>query len=187
MSVRQQVLLALLGLLALLRLVVVPWAESQNGAVDRLAALTMRLDRAAGLVTHRERLVHEEDRVTRELAEVLAPYPAPVSIEALRLAVQRELAATLQAEGLELGLFEWLWEGQESASGLAYGRVRLQTEGSLRAVARAHATLENSTGVLWVREAEVSMPRGGLGPQSLARVSLVLDYFYRPPRLERFE
>ncbi|TVS19618.1 MAG: hypothetical protein EA417_00290 [Gammaproteobacteria bacterium] len=187
MSGRQQLLLGVLVLLAMLRLIIVPWVDAQVESADRLAALTMRLDRAAGLVAHRTGLARDEARIARQLDEILAPYPAPASVEALRLAVQRELAATLRAEGLELGLFEWLWEGREEAAGLSYGRVRLQTEGPLRDLARAHVALEHGVGPLRIREAEISMPREGRGPQSHGRASLVLDYYFQPLASEGME
>ena len=178
MSSRVRILLGLAAALVVLRFVVVPWVEAQTGVHDRLFAVTRQLDRAEGIADAGTELGARRDALAEDVRVLASRAPLAEPGSEHRLAVQKELRAAIESAGLELTVFEWVLDGRADSAGLAFGRVRLQIDGSLRQVAEAHVQLEAGLPNAFVRNLVVSLRRGG-GMSGLASATLELDIYYR--------
>ncbi len=178
MSSRVRLLLGLAAVLAAMRFVVVPWAESQAGVHDRLFAITRQLDRAEAMVETGSELKARRDALAAVAAELAARAPLATPGSEHRVQVQRELRAAVESAGLKLNSFEWILDGETGTVGLVFGRVRLQMEGQLRKVAEAHVSIEAGLPHAFIRDLSVNIRRGGR-LDTTANASMELDLYYR--------
>lgn len=178
MSSRARLLLAFAAALMVIRFVVVPWIATQAEMHDRLFAITRQLDRAEAIVAAGSDLQSHRDTLAAVTQELAARAPLAASGSEHRVQVQRELRAAVESAGLKLKLFEWVLDGEPTATGLAFGRVRLQMEGVLRNVAEAHVGIEAGFPNVFVRDLNVSVRRGGQ-LANIANATMELDLYYR--------
>ena len=178
MSSRARLLLAFAAVLMVIRFVVVPWIATQADMHDRLFAITRQLDRAEAIVAAGSNLQSHRDALAAVTQELAARAPLAVPGSEHRVQVQRELRAAVESVGLQLKVFEWVLDGEPTATGLAFGRVRLQMEGALRNVAEAHVGIETGFPNVFVRDLNVSVRRGGQ-LASIATATMELDLYYR--------
>ena len=178
MNNRVRLLLGLAAILAVLRFVAVPWVGSQAGVHDRLFAVTRQLDRAQGIVDAGSSLQVRRDTLESVVRELAARAPLAKPGSEHRVQVQRELRAAVESAGLQMKVFEWVLDGEAEATGLAFGRIRLQIEGPLRNVAEAHVDIEAGFPNVFVRDTSVSVRRGG-GLGTRANATMQLDLYYR--------
>ena len=90
--------------------------------------------------------------------------------------MQRELRTAVESAGLKVQLFEWVFDGESESAGLAFGRVRMQLEGTLREIAEAHVSIEAGFPHVFVRSLVVNLrTRGGV-----AGATIELDLYYQP-------
>ena len=178
MNSRVRLLLGFAALLAVLRFVVVPWVDAQGETRDRLFAVTRQLDRAEAIVDAGTDLQARRDALDVQLRKLAEPAPLAQAGAQHRVQVQRELRALVESAGLQLKSFEWILDGEAEAAGMAFGRVRLQLEGSLREVADAHVSIEAGFPNVFVRDMSMNLRRGG-GLRSTANATLELDLYYR--------
>lgn len=177
---RRALLLVIAAVLALLRFGVVPWVQAQNDARDRLQVLTQRLDRSVGVVGNRDAILAARDQLRGAAEAARARFPTAASPEAFRLDSQRQVGAIVAAAGLQLALFDWVLDGSVPDSGLSYGRIRFQVEGSLGDIARLHSQLEGALPSLAVRELQLNL-RGEAQAldETTASITFVADLFFR--------
>jgi hypothetical protein len=171
-------LLSLAATLAVLRFVAVPWVASQAGAHDRLFAVTRQLDRAEAIVDAGSSLQARRDSLESVVRELAGRAPLANPGGEHRVQVQRDMRAAVEAAGLQLEVFEWVLDGEAEAAGLAFGRIRLQIQGRLRDVARAHVDIEAGFPNVFVRDMNVSVRRGGR-LDTTASATMELDLYYR--------
>jgi len=178
MNNRVRLLLGLAATLAVLRIVVVPWVNAQAETHEQLFAVTRQLDRAEAVVAAGSDIQVRRDALEDTVRKLAERAPVAEAGTQHRVQVQRELQALVESAGLELKSFEWVLDGRAEAAGIAYGRIRLQVEGPLRSVADAHVGIEAGFPNVFIREATVSLRRGG-GLGATANARLELDLFYR--------
>jgi hypothetical protein len=179
MNSRARLLLGLAGALAIARFVLVPWLGAQTGMHERLYAVTRQLDRAEAIVEAGPDLQARRDSLARTVADLLARAPQAASGSEHRVQVQRQLRTAVESAGLKVQLFEWVFDGESAPTGLAFGRVRMQLEGTLREVAEAHVTIEAGLPHVFVRSVAVNVrTRGNRG--SAAGATVELDLYYQP-------
>ena len=179
MSSRVRILFGLAGALAIARFVLVPWLGVQADMHDRLYAVTRQLDRAEAVVAAGPDLQARRDSLAATVAELVARAPQAESGSEHRVQVQRELRSVVESAGLKVQVFEWVFDGESEPSGLAFGRVRMQLEGTLRDVAEAHVTIEAGFPNVFVRSLAVNVRnRGNL--LGTAGATIELDFYYQP-------
>jgi hypothetical protein len=179
MSSRVRILFGLAGALAIARFVLVPWLGAQADMHDRLYAVTRQLDRAEAVVAAGPDLQARRDSLAATVAELVARAPLAESGSEHRVQVQRELRSVVESAGLKVQVFEWVFDGESEPSGLAFGRVRMQLEGTLRDIAEAHVTLEAGFPNVFVRSLAVNVRnRGNL--LGTAGATVELDIYYQP-------
>ncbi|MEJ2602774.1 MAG: hypothetical protein P8172_05715 [Gammaproteobacteria bacterium] len=179
MTSRTRMLVVFVAVLAVLRFIVVPWLHGQATAHDRLFTVTRQLDRAEAVAEIGPRILSRRDALRASVEDLGARAPAAGTGAEYRLRVQQELRSALEASGLEMTVFEWVLDGRDEPTGLAFGRVRIQVEGPLVDVARAHVGIEAGLPHAFVRALNVTVLRGGGGPNSGARATMELDLYYR--------
>ena len=179
MTDRTRAMLLVVAVLAALRFIVVPWFDSQSDTHDRLFAVTRQLDRAEAVAESGTDLEVQRDEL-RETVDALASR-APVGdpLNEYRITVQRQLTSIAESQNLDVSLFEWVLDDMAEGAGLAYGRVRVQREGPLRAIAAAHVEIEAGLPNVFVRDIDVFISRGGNFSTS-ARATFEIDVYYRP-------
>ncbi len=177
MTNRIRLLLGLALALAVMRFAVVPWVQAQAEVHDRLFAVTRQLDRAEAIAGAGPELAARREALAGTVRSLASRAPLAKPGSEHRLAVQREVRAAVESTGLELTVFEWVLDGQSEATGLAFGRLRLQVDGSLRQVAEAHVALEAGLPNIFVRELVVSLR--GSGMSGLASATFEVDLYYR--------
>jgi hypothetical protein len=180
MNPRMRLLLLFAIVLGVARFVLVPWLAGQDQTRERLQAVTRQLDRAQAVAAAGEGLLTREAELAAQVTRLAGRAPVAPPGGAYRLQVQRELRGAVGDVGLELSLFDWVLDGEEVAAGVAFGRVRLQMEGPLRRLAAAHVDIEAGMPHVKVREVDVLVRRGGVGPDSLALATLILDVYFQP-------
>jgi hypothetical protein len=179
---RNRVLLLVALALAVLRFGVVPWVASQAEAHERLEVLTRRLDRSVGVVQNREAILEAQRDLRARTASLGERFPLVTNASGYRLESQQRIGALVAESGAKLALFDWVLDGRLPEAGLAFGRVRLQIEGPLRDVARAHAALEGGLPSLVVREANLNaMAPARAADETAATLTLVGDLLFRAP------
>jgi len=179
MNSRVRILFGLAGALAVARFVLVPWLGAQADLHDRLYAVTRQLDRAEAIVAAGPDLQARRDTLAESVAELAARAPQAESGSEHRVQVQRELRSAVEAAGLKVQLFEWVFDGESTPTGLAFGRVRMQFEGTLREVAEAHVAIEAGFPQVFVRSLAVNVRnRGNL--LGTAGATIELDLYYQP-------
>lgn len=178
MNSRVRQMLRLAVVLAIMRFVAVPWIGMQADTRERLEAVTGQLDRAEAISIAGSELELRRDAFAASVAELTARAPLAQAGSEYRLQVQRELRAAVESAGLKLNIFEWVLDGEAEATGLSFGRVRLQLEGSLRNLAEAHVDIEAGFPNVFVRDLEMNV-RGGGRLDSVATATMELDLFYR--------
>lgn len=178
---RMQWLLGVAGVLAVARLVIVPWAEAQTEQRQQLEVLTQRLDRSEGVVANREVILAAQERLRKDAENTLTVFPLAPGDDESRLAAQRRIAALANQAGLTVTLFDWLLDGEVNEAGLAYSRASVKLEGPLDRMILMHGELEASLPFAAVRELQVRSRSAVSGPSSdPASAVLVVDLFYRP-------
>ena len=179
MNNRVRILMGLAGALAIARFILVPWLGAQADMSDRLYAVTRQLDRAEAVVAAGPDLQARRDSLAKTVAELVARAPQAESGSEHRVQVQRQLRAAVESAGLKVQLFEWVFDGENAPTGLAFGRVRMQLEGTLREIAEAHVMIEAGLPNVFVRSLAVNVRnRGNRG--SAAGATLELDLYYQP-------
>ena len=176
MNSRVRILMGLAGALAIARFVLVPWLGAQGELYDRLYAVTRQLDRAEAVVVAGPDLQARRDDLARTVAELAARAPQAQSGSEHRVQVQRQLRAAVESAGLKVQLFEWVFDGESAPTGLAFGRVRMQLEGTLREIAEAHVMIEAGLPHVFVRSLAVKVRTRG----SAAGATVELDLYYQP-------
>lgn len=139
-------LLAVVGVLVLLRFVFVPWYEHQQSDIDTLASLTRNLQSAMlaerSIAPLSEVLTLTQTKVSR----LKAGLPVAKSVEQLSLTLQSELSAAAVANSVELELFDWRNHLLKSEPDIFTGRIAIRVSGNMANVARFFAQLENNAG-----------------------------------------
>jgi hypothetical protein len=176
MNSRAKTLLGLAGALAIARFVLVPWLGAQTSMHDRLYAVTRQLDRAEAIVVAGPDLQARRDSLAATVADLLARAPQAASGSEHRVQVQRQLRTAVESAGLKVQLFEWVFDGESAPTGLSFGRVRMQLEGTLREVAEAHVTIEAGFPHVFVRSLVLNVRTRG----SAAGATVELDLYYQP-------
>mgnify|MGYP001814813447 FL=1 len=179
MNSRVRILFGLAGALALARFVLVPWLGAQADMHDRLYAVTRQLDRAEAVVAAGPDLLAGRDSLAATVAELVARAPQAESGSEHRVQVQRELRTVVESAGLNVQSFEWVFDGESESAGLAFGRVRMQLEGSLREVAEAHVAIEAGFPNVFVRSLIVNV-RNRRNSQGVTGATVELDIYYQP-------
>jgi hypothetical protein len=182
---RTRTLLAVVAVLAVLRVVIVPWIEAQNEARDELQVLTQRLDRSEGVVANRTEILALLERLRAERGAALERFPVAASPDEFRLASQQRLGEMARQAAVEIRVFDWILEGSVPDAGLGYGRARVTLQGPLRELIRLHGEIEGSTPNAGLRELQYQL-RGTAadGPtEASAEATITMDLFYRrgPP------
>lgn len=179
MNSRVRVLLGLAGVLAIARFILVPWFDAQADMSDRLYAVTRQLDRAEAVVAIGPDLEARRDSLARTVEKLVARAPQAESGSEHRVQVQRQLRTIVESAGLNVQLFEWVFDGESEPTGLAFGRVRMQLEGTLREVAEAHVMIEAGLPHVFVRSLLVNVRSGGSSAGN-AGATIELDLYYQP-------
>ena len=177
---RSKVLLGVVGVLALLRLAVVPWVAAQNEQREALEVLTRRLDRSEGVVRNRAAIEAARATLRARAAAIGERFPAVGSPDQFRLAEQRRIGELAQRLGVAVQVFDWILEGEDAPAGLRYGRARVNLEGPLLNLIRAHAALESDSPNAFVRELNLNLNAPAIGPTEVrGSVSLVVDLYFQ--------
>ncbi len=179
MTDRVRIMLLVVAVLATIRFVVAPWFALQAEANERLTAVTRQLDRAEAVAAAGEKLVAQRDAFAGSVELLASRAPVGTPLNDYRLTVQRQMTAVAEAQGLKLSLFEWVLDDTAPGTGLDFGRVRLQLEGSLEEIAAAHVDIEAGQANVIVRDVRVTISRGGKWATA-ARATFELDVYYRP-------
>lgn len=180
---RTQGLLLLLAGLLCVRFVVLPWQASLAESRDRLQVLTDRLDRSETVYANRESVVAALARLETEVEAIEDQFPLEPDVSGFQLAQQQALTQQLQADGLQLVIFDWVLTAPEENSHLHFARFRLQARGEIGAMARFTSALESDFAHATVREIGISpvnaqqIPRQG----GTAQLSLLVDLHFRKP------
>jgi hypothetical protein len=178
---RTKWLLMAVLLLAVVKFVVMPWREQQAESAQSLQVLTQRLDRSAGVVLNKEKILITRDQLRRANAPVAALFPLSSGDAEAQLSVQSSMDAVLQRHGLKLGLFDWVATNVEAGGSLRYSRFQLQTSGETSVLARFLADVESGSQQIVIREVSLQgqpLLRGAsAGDQSELR--LVADVYFR--------
>ena len=106
---------------------------------------------------------------------VRQPAEAEATLDLRGLAQDAAMHA-VESAGLKVQLFEWVFDGESAPTGLAFGRVRMQLEGTLREIAEAHVTIEAGFPHVFVRSLAVN----GRSRGSAAGATVELDLYYQP-------
>jgi hypothetical protein len=177
---RFQTLLGLAVLLAVLRLVVVPWTQSQGETRQQLEVLTQRLDRSAGVVGSKEHILAARAALEKSTSVTRKAFPLVQDRERFRLEAQRQISAVAAGGNAKVTLFDWIIDGTAPDAGLAYGRANVKLDGALEKLVALHGELEGRMPNLAIREAKVDLGRGatGIGPTP-ASLLLVVDLYYQ--------
>ncbi len=178
MNSRVRLLLVLAAVLTVMRFIVVPWLAAQADMHDRLYAITRQLDRAEAIVAGGSDITSHRDALAAVVQELAARAPLATPGSEHRVLVQRELRAAVESVGLRLTVFEWVLDGEADVAGLAFGRVRLRMEGSLRNLADAHVRIEAGLPNVFIRDLAVNVRRGGR-LTTTATATMELDLYYR--------
>jgi hypothetical protein len=179
-DVRAQWLLGIAGVLAVARLVVVPWVAAQNEQRQQLEVLTQRLDRSEGVTGNSEAILAARDALAKDAEAAFGVFPSAADDDP-RLSAQRRLTDLATRAGLTVTLFDWLVDGEVAEAGLAYSRASLRLEGPLDKLILMHGALEGSMPFVAVREFQVKARTAVAGPSPAAiSANLVLDVFFRP-------
>jgi len=178
---RNQWLLGIAVVLAALRFGVVPWLQAQAEARERLQVLTQRLDRSVGVRQNRGAILESREALAKAATLTIKRFPEAADPAAFRLEGQRQISTIVTGAGLKVVLFDWLLDGRVAGTGLAYGRARLQVEGSIRDLIAVEAGLEGAVSHMVILEADVSLPRGAeKADDSAGTLSIVADLYYTP-------
>jgi len=174
-------LLGVAGALALTRLVLLPWAESQTEQRQQLDVLTQRLDRSVGVVRNRDAILGAQEKLREDAESTLGIFPEAAGDDESRLAAQRRFNELASRAGLTVSLFDWLMDGDIDEAGLAYSRASIKLEGPLDRLILLHGDLEAMMPFAAVREVQVRSRSPVSGPSAEAvSATLVIDLFYRP-------
>lgn len=177
---RLPLLLAVVAVLAVLRFGIVPWAEAQNATRDELEVLTRRLDRSEGVVQNRDAILAARKLLRSNAEKLHARFPQPGTADEFRLGTQQRIGQVAQSAGVQMTVFDWVLEGRIDGTDLAYGRARLNFEGPLRDLVRAHGELEGALPNAAIRELNVLgvVPAGEAGDVR-ATATFLIDVLYR--------
>ena len=176
MNSRVRILIGLAGALAIARFILVPWLNAQADMHDRLFAITRQLDRAEAIVAAGPDLQARRDDLGATVAKLAARAPQAESGSEHHVQVQRQLRTVVESAGLTVQLFEWVFDEQSESTGLAFGRVRMQLEGTIREVAEAHVTIEAAFPNVFVRSMVVNIRNR----RQIAGATVELDLYYQP-------
>jgi hypothetical protein len=179
MTDRVRTMLIVVAVLAALRFIVVPWFGSQSDTHDRLFTVTRQLDRAEAVAEAGTDLETRRDELESTVDALASRAPLGDPLNEYRIAVQRQLTSIAESQDLDVSLFEWVQDDVADGTGLAFGRVRVQFEGSLRRIAAGHVEIEAGLPNVFVRDVDVFISRGGNFSTS-ARATFELDVYYRP-------
>ena len=175
-------LLGLALVLAAMRFVVVPWAESQVEQRQQLEVLTQRLDRSASVVASSKDLLAAQGKAATATEAARKPYPVVADAEQFRLEAQRTLSGIAGRGGVKVVLFDWVLDGDAPKAGLAYGRINASLEGPLDSIVAVHGQIEAEMPYAAVREVKLEFGRessDGLSAMGTT-LALVMDLYYRP-------
>jgi len=167
--------------LAAIKFLLLPWLDHQATAAERLAVLTQRLDRSAGVIQNRA----EIERALKEVegVAILARkrFPDATDASAFRLGAQQDVSDIGAKSGLTLKIFEWILDGQAAGAGLEYSRARIQFEGGFKNLVTAQAGLETRFPNMVIREVTLGAATMISAPdQSLATLTVIADFYFRP-------
>ena len=177
---RRRLLVGLVAVLAGLRFVVVPWIAAQNEQREGLEALTRRLDRSEGVVRNRSAIEATQKQLAARAEALRAQFPAAANPDEFRLAEQRRIGELARRLGVTVQVFDWILEGEDTAAGLKFGRARVNLEGPLPSLIRAHAALESGSPNGFVRDLRLNLAAPADGPSTVrATASLVIDLYFR--------
>lgn len=177
---RRRLLIGLVAGLALIRFGVVPWIAAQNQQRDALEVLTRRLDRSEGVVKNRAAIESASQQLAARARALRERFPAAASPDQFRLAEQRRIGELARQLGLTVQVFDWILEGEDTAAGLHFGRARVNLDGALPKLIRAHVALESATQNAFVRELRLNLDRPADGPSEVhGSASVVVDLYFR--------
>jgi len=180
-SSRNRLLLMLAIGLAGIKFLVLPWIEQQAAAAERLAVLTQRLDRSTGVVQNRESIRKAVDEVEKSTITARTRFPDEPDVEGYRLGVQQNIGSAGTTAGVTLKAFEWIVDGEVKPARLVYSRARVQFEGGFRNLVTLQANLESRYPNMVIRELNLSSSAMiGAPDESLASLTLVADFYFRP-------
>lgn len=182
-STRYRWLFGVALLLAGLRFLIVPWMQFQSVQSEQLQALTAKLDRSQSLKGNGEIIERTHDRLVKDVESIRGRFPEASDAQGFKLDAQRQLNQIASSIGLKVTLFDWLIDGKEENSGLAYGRAKFRIEGSLRDVIRLHGEIEGQLRSTAVREfdLELQSPASGPGLDGAAATFTVDLYYWVAP------
>ena len=172
-------LLGVVAVLAALRFAIMPWVNAQNEHRQYLQLVTQRLDRSSAVVHNRERIEAARQKLGKVESQVRGQFPRAESADQFRLDAQRAITGIVEGAGVSLKLFDWLLDGEVPEARLAYGRARVNVEGTLANVLRAHGDLEGALPYAAVREItlEAREPARSAGTQD-TMATLVVDLYF---------
>lgn len=178
-------LLAFAALLAAVKFLLLPWLDHQAEGVERLEVMTQRLDRSVGVIANREAIIKAVEQVESSTVAARLRFPDVSDPQGFRLTVQQGLGGAAAQASVNVRVFEWIVDGEVKPARLAFSRARVQMDGGFRTLAAFQASLEGEYPNMTIREINLSAPAMiGAPDESLASLTLVADFFFRPVALE---
>lgn len=174
---RRNLLLALLALLAALRLFIVPWTDTQEQNKQAIEAATRRLEKSQELVAKKPHLEAAAKKLSDAYNAMLKSLPAAKDQAQFRLDMQKRIQKQLP-NAASLSLFDWISDAPIDVKGVYKGTFRAQLSGPAWAVAQAQVALEKQNPTLRIDDVTMNWSRQ-LQQDTEVRVTLVATVLFR--------
>lgn len=182
---RRRLLIGALLVLCTVKFLVVPWVAYQADLRERLALLTQRLDRSAGVILNREAIVSARSRLEAANAVDRARFPESRSLESFRLDSQQRLTALVESQSLRIEAFDWILDRSADQTGFGLVRGRIVVRGDMRVLALLLGSLESELANMVIGEVSFNPETGARGPyDTRATMTLTADYYFRQAKIQ---
>ncbi|MEE2001511.1 hypothetical protein QWY20_08600 [Alkalimonas sp. MEB108] len=184
-SSKQQALLAIAAVLALLQFVVVPKIQQQNQLQQELSQVSQQLARVQAMVASEaelQRALAELPGLQQQLANRYPQQQAGQSMGQVRLNLQQQLQQQLASHQLELTVFDWVGQRSEADLGLELNQARLLVRGQPAQLMQGYLALFSGQNGLSVQHAELrTTATGGRRSQPEATLTLLVQAIVLQP------
>ncbi|RVU41276.1 hypothetical protein EOE67_03490 [Rheinheimera riviphila] len=171
-------LLAVLGLLLLLKFVVQPWYQGQSAKLDELSISNQRLAKVFALQQIAEPLHQDLTTLQQRLADLKQQLPVAENAQAMALQTQNSWQLLFEQQQVKVELFDWVGEREFAAAGFQIGRIQLRLSGKLHQLALAGITLQQRFPSASIEASQINQS-GGLKMDNQAEQQLTIDVLYQ--------
>ncbi|MCC5824611.1 hypothetical protein [Alkalimonas sp.] len=188
-SSKQQSLLAIAAVLALLQFVVVPKIKQQNQLQQELMQVSQQLARVQAMVASEAELqqaLADLPTLQQQLASRYPQQQAGQSMGQVRLTMQQQFQQQLASHQLQLTVFDWVGQRSDDQLGLEVNQARLVVSGRPEQLMQGYLALFSGQNGMTVQHAELrqTSPSGRRSQPEATLTLLVQAIVLQPAALE---